>query len=88
VLKLTGHIILKGEMKNEALQFYYGYDEANMKKIGEEQNAGILSDDYVRKGGLHDRPAFTGAFTGICCQDVSGEKKFADFGWFEYKGKD
>lgn len=86
VLKPTGHIILKGVMKREQLQFYYGYDEDNLIKVGEEQNAGILSDDYVRKGGLHDRPAFTGAFAGLCCQDVSGEKVHADFGWFEMSG--
>lgn len=88
VLKPTGHIILKGVMKREQLQFYYGYDEDNLIKAGEEQDAGILSDDYVRKGGLHDRPAFTGAFAGICCQDVSGEKLHADFGWFEMSGKE
>jgi xylan 1,4-beta-xylosidase len=27
---------------------------------------------------------FTGAFLGICCQDLSGRRRHADFDWFEY----
>src|ERR1039457_33492 len=30
-------------------------------------------------------PNFTGAFVGVCCHDLSGGARSADFGWFEYR---
>ena len=84
-INTDGLIILKASMNREKLRFCYALDENSEVNIGETLDAGILSDDYVRKGGLHDRPAFTGAFTGICCQDLTGEKLHADFDWFEYR---
>ncbi|MFP4188954.1 MAG: hypothetical protein ACLFR5_06065 [Halobacteriales archaeon] len=27
---------------------------------------------------------FTGAFVGLCCQDLAGTRKAADFDYFEY----
>lgn len=35
--------------------------------------------------GFNPDPAFTGAFVGLCCQDLSGQKQHADFGFFTYK---
>ena len=30
-------------------------------------------------------PNFTGAFVGMCCQDLAGTAKVADFDYFEYR---
>jgi xylan 1,4-beta-xylosidase len=33
-------------------------------------------------------PNFTGAFLGVCCQDVAGTRRPADFDYFEYRERD
>jgi len=85
-VELTGcqQIFLKVTMVKETLQFFYAIKENKWLPIGKTLDGSILSDDYVREGGDHYRPAFTGAFVGICCQDLAGTKKHADFAWFEY----
>jgi xylan 1,4-beta-xylosidase len=45
--------------------------------VGPTLNAAILSDDYHHLG-------FTGAFVGLCCQDLTGHRRHADFPWFLY----
>ena len=77
-------IYLKVKIDYEKLQFYYSQNEENWQRIGTTLDSSILSDDYVQHGGLQYRAAFTGAFVGICCQDLTGQKNYADFGWFEY----
>ena len=81
----TGIVFLKASLYGKELQFFYGLKEKQWKKAGPVLNAGILSDDYVREGGTRYRPAFTGTFVGICCQDLSGSKIQAQFDWFAYK---
>lgn len=50
--------------------------------IGEPTAADRLSDDYVKElGGL----SFTGAFVGICAQDLDDHSSFADFRYFDYR---
>lgn len=72
-------VILKGIVKEEILQFYYGYSENEMWKLGEEFPVGFLSDEACNEGW------FTGSMVGICCQDLTGFGKYADFDWFERK---
>ncbi|MEB0261570.1 MULTISPECIES: glycoside hydrolase family 43 protein [unclassified Mucilaginibacter] len=81
----NGAIYLKVVLNGAALQFYYALNEKEWIKAGPVLNAGILSDDYVREGGSRYRPAFTGSFVGICCQDLSGKKIPAYFDWFSYQ---
>lgn len=78
-------IILKATINREKLQFSYSYDDENFKNIGAILDMSILSDDHVRDGSYHYRPAFTGCFAGVCCQDLFENKLHADFDWFEYK---
>jgi xylan 1,4-beta-xylosidase len=70
---------LRGDYNNGALQFSYSFDEKSWKKIGPSLNATVLSDECCKEG------CFTGSFAGVCCQDLSGQSKFADFDFFEYK---
>ena len=79
-------IILKAKISRNQLQFCYSYDDVNYINIGAVLDMTILSDDYVRNELDRYRPAFTGCFICICCQDLKNNKKHADFEWFEYKG--
>lgn len=78
-------LILKAIINKETLQFRYSTDGVNFKDIGDILDMSILSDDYVRDGSDRYRPAFTGSFVGICCQDLKTNNIHADFDWFEYK---
>jgi xylan 1,4-beta-xylosidase len=84
VLLPPGMIHLKASLNGAALQFYYAIEVNDWIKAGPELNAGILSDDYVREGGTRYRPAFTGAFVGMCCQDLTGNNHPAYFNSFNY----
>jgi xylan 1,4-beta-xylosidase len=81
----TGFIYLKAALHGAALQFYYANKQDEWIAAGAVLNASILSDDYVRDGSDRYRPAFTGAFVGLCCQDLSGNKLPAHFDWFSYQ---
>ncbi|HAS42776.1 MAG TPA: glycoside hydrolase 43 family protein [Microscillaceae bacterium] len=78
-------VYLKAVIRQADLQFYYAVEEGNWIKIGGTLDASILSDDYIQYHDGRYRPAFTGAFVGICCQDLTGNKKHADFDWFDYQ---
>lgn len=83
-LETDAPVILKGVLDRAALQFYYSTDGHTFAPIGGVLDASILSDDYIREGSDRYRPAFTGCFVGMCCQDLAFNTKTADFKWFEY----
>ena len=59
-------------------QFYYSLDGEKYEKIGPQLDARRMSDE--------EGPGrFTGAFFGICCQDISGRRREADFDFVEYR---
>ena len=78
-------VVLRGEMNRGVLQFQFSLDGSSFTPMGSSLNAEILSDDHVRDGRSRYRPAFTGSFVGICCQDLELNKHHADFKWFSYK---
>ena len=84
VIPNSSTIFLRAETNFNTLQFSYSLDNITYKNIGNELDLSILSDDYVRDGSSRYRPAFTGCFVGICCQDLRSNKLHADFDWFEY----
>lgn len=86
-IDLTGQarIGLKVEFNHDQIQFFYAVDNVNWNKVGPVLDGSILSDDYVQEMDGRYRPAFTGAFVGMACQDLSGRKAVADFDWFEYQ---
>lgn len=69
---------LKAEIDCHLLRFYYGKQEKDWVSIGPVFDASILSDEYTEPN------KFTGAFVGLCCQDLSGERLAADFDYFDY----
>jgi len=64
----------------------YALEQDQWQPVGPLLDGSILSDDYVETSGTGDfYPCFTGAFYGLCCQDLSGLRQHADFGYFAYK---
>lgn len=72
-------LYLKMETRNAMTRFYYGYSEKDWQEISPLINASFLSDEACGEGW------FTGAMIGICCQDMTGFGRYADFDWFEVK---
>lgn len=84
-LSQTNDIVLRTEWHADTIQCYYQDGSNDWIEVGKPLDGSILSDDYVREGGNRYRPAFTGAFVGMCCQDLSGERLHADFKVFIYE---
>lgn len=70
-------IYLRAVMKNGYLTFYYKLEGAEWIKLAEGLDGSFLSDEACTEGW------FTGSMVGICCQDLTGFGKYADFDWFE-----
>jgi len=81
-LPSEGEVYLKLTTEKEKAYFSYSFDDKSYIRIGKELDATVLSDDYYNSTG---HVMFTGAFIGICCQDLSGQGTYADFDYFEYK---
>jgi len=75
---------LRVEVDFERLRFAYRLEEQEWCWLPEQFDASILSDEATAPG----VPSFTGAFVGMCCQDVSGSGRAADFDYFEYRERD
>jgi len=73
-------VCLRIEMDYERLLFAYRYDNQDWQWMPGLFDASILSDEAGPQGG----PNFTGAFVGMCCQDMSGMGRYADFDYFCY----
>ena len=67
---------LRAMIDHADLRFYASPDGDDWRSIGPVLDASKLSDDYGT--GLH----FTGAFVGICAQDLQGPRLYADFDSF------
>jgi xylan 1,4-beta-xylosidase len=78
-------IFLKVTWDRKEVQFYYATEQGKWNAVGPVLDGSILSDDYVRDEKNRYRPAFTGAFVGMCCQDLTGNRKHADFKYWRYE---
>jgi xylan 1,4-beta-xylosidase len=77
-----GLYYLKAQVSYDKLRFYHSPDGKNWNQLGPIFDYSTLSDEFEAFGaGAH----FTGSFVGICCQDLSGRTKAADFDYFEYR---
>ena len=70
---------LRAAIYDENVQFYYSLDGMDWKSIGPVLYSGVLADEYENK------LSFTGAFAGLCVQDLSGQQLHADFDYFDYR---
>ncbi len=78
ILKNTGPVNLKLTINGAQLKFHYSEDGSKWIEEGASFDSTVLSDDFNTLG-------FTGAFVGICAQDLSGQRHHADFDFFEYR---
>lgn len=74
-------IYLKADMRNGYITFAYRLEGSDWQTIAENIDGSFMSDEACTEGW------FTGAMAGICCQDLTGFGKYADFEWFEMKTK-
>lgn len=74
-------IHLRVEIDFERLYFAYRVDDDEWVWLPEQFDASILSDEASAPGLAN----FTGAFVGMCCQDLAGTSRTADFDYFEYR---
>ena len=70
-------IELKLSLRGTWVQFFCGFRGEAIRQTGPRINGSFLSDEACTEGW------FTGAMVGICCQDLTGFGKYADFDWFE-----
>jgi xylan 1,4-beta-xylosidase len=75
---------LRVEVDYERLRFAYRIEGQDWNWLPEQFDASILSDEAAAPGS----PNFTGAFVGMCCQDMAGTTRPADFDYFEYRERD
>lgn len=83
----NNQIMLRVIWQRANIQFQYSTDGETWMDAGPVLDGSILSDDYVRDGSERYRPAFTGAFVGVCCQDLTGQNGYADVEWIKYSGQ-
>jgi xylan 1,4-beta-xylosidase len=81
-LNTNGRTYLRAKVVYDKLTFYYSEDGKEWKKVGGYFDASTLSDEFDAGGG---NSHFTGAFVGLCCQDLANKCKHADFDYFEYR---
>jgi xylan 1,4-beta-xylosidase len=72
---------LRVEIDFERLYFAWRVEDGEWTRVPGQFDASILSDEAGPPG----NPNFTGAFVGMCCQDLSGARRPADFDYFIYR---
>jgi xylan 1,4-beta-xylosidase len=72
---------LRVEVDFERLCFAYRLEEQDWQRLPGHLDASILSDEAATPG----TPNFTGAFVGMCCQDMAGTRRHADFDYLVYE---
>jgi len=75
---------LRVEVDCERLRFAWRLTGQSWQWLAEQFDASILSDEAAAPGA----PNFTGAFVGMCCQDLAGTGRPADFDYFEYRERE
>ena len=72
-------VVLRLTVEDTTARFSYGYRGEPLTQAGETVDVSFLSDEACQEGW------FTGTMIGICCQDLTGFGKHADFDWFEVR---
>lgn len=72
---------LRARVNESSLVFSWSIDAEQWNEISLELDASLLSDEAGKGEGAQ----FTGAFVGMCCQDISGGRQPADFAYFSYR---
>jgi xylan 1,4-beta-xylosidase len=73
-------LYLRARVAAASLVFSWSGDGERWMEFPVELDASLLSDEAGKGEGAQ----FTGAFVGMCCQDLAGTRRPADFGYFSY----
>jgi xylan 1,4-beta-xylosidase len=74
-------IRLRARVAGSRLTFAWSDGGDPWRELPFELDASLLSDEAGKGEGAH----FTGSFVGMCCQDLAGTRRPADFDWFSYR---
>ncbi|MDQ2695609.1 MAG: glycoside hydrolase family 43 protein [Pseudomonadota bacterium] len=80
-LPQAGRVWLRADVDYERLYFAYSLDGNAWTRIPYKLDMGVVTDE----AGIRPHGHFTGAFVGMCCQDITGRRTAADFDFFEYR---
>jgi xylan 1,4-beta-xylosidase len=75
---------LRVEVDYSRLYFAFRWPGGDWRWMPGPLDASILSDEAAAPG----TPNFTGAFVGMCCQDLAGTLRHADFDSFVYRERE
>ena len=79
----TGRVYLRADIDRSNLVFSWSTDGDDWTALDCTLDMRFLSDEY----GGDSRIQFTGTFVGLCCNDLSGARRHADFDYFELKSE-
>lgn len=71
---------LKISLRKQTLGFYYSDNSSEFKKVGDDYDATVLSDEFTNSG----PGAFDGTFVGLSACDLDRQRKWANFKYFNY----
>jgi xylan 1,4-beta-xylosidase len=72
---------LRARVRKDQLQFAWAPGDGPWRAIPVILDHSLLSDE----AGKGEGASFTGAFVGMCCQDLAGRRLPADFSYFAYR---
>lgn len=82
VLPFEGAVWLKMEVHNEKSFLSYSLDGSSFVEVFKDDISYLSDDAHAQVG----RGCFTGPHICLCCQDLAGDRGFADFDLFRYEG--
>ena len=74
-------LFLRVRVEETKLVFSWSLDGSGWTELEPALDASMLSDEAGKGEGAQ----FTGAFIGMCCQDLAGTRLPADFSYFSYR---
>jgi xylan 1,4-beta-xylosidase len=77
----SGPIWLRATVRGADLRFAWSTDGESWQMLAAILDQSLISDE----AGKGEGASFTGAFIGMCCQDLSGQARPADFDDFGYR---
>ncbi|MEO1247300.1 MAG: glycoside hydrolase family 43 protein [Pseudomonadota bacterium] len=80
----SGKVWLRARVDNAELTFAWSLNGTDWAEVPVTLDQSLLSDE----AGMAGAEQFTGAFVGMCCNDLTGARMAADFAFFSYLGKD
>lgn len=83
-LAVPGPVYLRAAIDHARLVFSWSPDGRHWRALPVTLDMTLLSDE----AGMNGAEQFTGTFVGVCCNDLTGARRHADFDYFIYRGMD